>query len=340
MEKYRQFGDGGTGVNPFVPVWSHHKSLVVVRALKVLILFPIAVLRLALLAVAVAWLGLAELVCAPIPLGVLRYPLYRLLSSVGCAVALFALGLLMPGDALADHRRLKIASPKAGGGRAFDAGHGTLVLANQQGLTDVLYLGLRLCPTFVFLAGNGVPVRCSLLSALRRAGSRRPAPPLEQGAPLAEIADWAQAGRHGPVAIFAEGARTNGSCILAWKPETFAGPPPFERPAGTALVGIEYSKTGAYTPHHTVGTAFRHVLWLCLQPWHTVQAVWLPAPSVATAIKGKTLTEQTALLRTVLTRMIPGAVEVEVSCSKHLDFMAYWDASQRKRYTQHQKKVA
>eukprot|EP00413_Alexandrium_margalefii_P000286 CAMPEP_0204520104 /NCGR_PEP_ID=MMETSP0661-20131031/5086_1 /ASSEMBLY_ACC=CAM_ASM_000606 /TAXON_ID=109239 /ORGANISM="Alexandrium margalefi, Strain AMGDE01CS-322" /LENGTH=72 /DNA_ID=CAMNT_0051525643 /DNA_START=299 /DNA_END=514 /DNA_ORIENTATION=- len=41
--------------------------------------------------------------------------------------------------------------------------------------------------------------------------------------------------------------------------------------------------------------------------------------------------------------MIPGAVEVEVSCGKHAEFMAYWDASQRKRYTQQQqqqKKVA
>jgi len=327
-------------VNPFVPVWSHHKSSLAVKALKVLVLLPIAVLRLAVFAAALTWLGALELVCAAIPLGVLRYPLYRLLSYPGCALALLALGVMPIGDSLADHRRLKLAPSKAGGGCAFDAGQGTLVLVNQQGLTDVLYLGMRLCPTFVFPAGDGAPVRCSLLGALRRASGRRPAPPARGATSLAEISDWARAGWHGPVVVFPEGARTNGSAVLAWRAETFAGPAPFERPAGTALASLEYSKSGAYTPHHTVGTAFRHLFWLCLQPWHTVRAQWLPAPSVSLAVKGKSPVEQSALLRTVLTRMIPGAVEADVSFAKHTEFMAYWDASQRKRYTQQQKKTA
>lgn len=334
MEKYRQFADGGTGVNPFVPLWSHHKAPLALKAVKALVMLPVALLRLAVLVLALLWLGLGELLCAVIPVGMLRYPLYRIISYPGCALALVALGVFPVGDSLSDHRRLKIAPPKSSGSSVFDARHGTVVLANQQGLTDVLFLGMRLCPTFVFLAGNGAPVQCSLLGALKRASTRRPPAPLQKAKSLAELAEWARAGWHGPLVVFPEGSRTNGSSILAWKAETFTGAAPFECKAGTALTSLEYSKAGAYTAHHTVGTAFRHIIWLCLQPWQTLRSQWLPAPIVATAIKGKPATEQAALLRTLLTRMTPGAVEVDVTFNKHFDFMAFWDASQRKGYTQ------
>ena len=125
---------------------------------------------------------------------------------------------------------------------------------------------------------------------------------------------------------------------------------------GTALVTLEYNKEGAYTPHHTVGTIFklmpqkvsqnvtfrksvnslRHILFLCIQPFHSaadsmapaalvpdlnisaseVKSTWLPASDVAgvfrflhdaecepsrayeaTAVKGKPTTEAMALLR-------------------------------------------
>lgn len=326
-------------MNPFVPVWSHHKSSLAVKAVKVLVLLPVAFLRLVLFALALVWLALTELLCALIPLGIIRYPLYRALTYPGCGLALFAVGLMPLGDALADHRRLKIAPPKVGGARACSASHGTIVLVNHQGITDVLYLGMRVCPTFVFPASDGAPVKCSLLAALARASSPRPAPAPQQPSTLAEIAERARSGWQGPVAVFPEGTRTNGSCVLAWKPRTFEGLASFEKPVGAALMSLTYSKTGAYTPHHTVGTAFRHLCWLCLQPWHTVQSVWLPASDAAAAIKGKPVPEQTALLRSVLTRMITGAVEVDVTADKHPEFMAYWDASQRKGYTQQKKKA-
>jgi len=340
MEKYRQFADGGTGVNPFVPLWSHHKSSLGIKAVKMVFLLPLAMLRLALFVVALVWLAFAEGLCMFIPLGFIRYPVYRALTYFGCCLALIALGLVPSGDSLADHRRLKILPPKSGGAQVFDAKRGTLVLVNQQGLTDVLYLSMKLSPTFVFPAGNGAPVRHSLLSALRRASARRPPPQVLKPSTLTDIAAAARSGWQGPVVVFAEGACTNGSCVLAWKPKTFEGMESFEKPVGTALASLQYSKTGAYTPHHTVGTAFRHVFWMCFQPWHAVRSVWLPAADAAAAVKGKPLQEQTALLRTVLTRMITGAVEVEVTADKHLDFMAYWDASQRKRYTQQQKKTS
>lgn len=336
MEKYRQFADGGTGVNPFTPLWSHHRSSLLVRLLKFPILLPVALIRLLLFTAALLWLALVELICALIFIGVLRFQIYRLLSSIGCLAALLCLGVLPIGDVLADFRRLKIAPPKTKPTKVFSASRGTLVLANQQSLIDVLFLGLKLSPSFVFVASDGSPVQHGLLGALwRTAASSLPEPPAKPQT-LSEIADAARSSWHGPVIVFPEGANTTGGCILQWKAKTFEGVSTLEKPVGVALVSITYSKTGAYTPHYTVGTAARHLFWLAYQPWHTVSSQWL-APSEATmAIKGKAVGDQWSLLRTVLTRMITGAVEVEVPAERHTEFKAFWDAAQRKGYTRQQ----
>eukprot|EP00913_Durusdinium_trenchii_P023665 g22232.t1 len=323
-----------TGVNPFVPPWSHYKASLLMRCLK-LVLLPVALMRLLTLATAAAWLLLTELLCLPLSIiPILRRPVQSLMTYAGCCLAMIGLGFwfVAGGNQVADHRRLKLVPPKVSRSFCFDAQRGCLVIANMQGLTDVLYLGMKLCPVFVFPAADGTPVAYSLLGALRRASSDPPPAPASKQT-LADIAKAAHAGWSGPVVVFAEGARTNGSAILAWKPETFAGLEAMDKPHGTALVALEYSKGGAYTPHHTVGDVVRHVLHLCLQPFHIVKACWLPACDVAVAVKGKSLAESTALLRTVLSRMLPGAVEVEVNANKHRDFMEFWDAAQQKGYT-------
>ncbi|CAE7252619.1 unnamed protein product [Symbiodinium microadriaticum] len=341
MEKYRQFADGGTGVNPFVPVWSHHKSGLVMQCAK-LALLPLALLRLCMVATAFLWLVLAELLCWPLGfLPIVRRPLHWLLSYAGCSLALLGLGFWFTagGHVLADHRRLKLAPPKVNSSSCYDARRGCLVLSNTQGLTDVLYLGMRLCPVFVFPAVDGSPVPYySVLGALRRAGARRASVPVETPQSLKDIAEAARTGWRGPVVVFPEGARTNGTAVLAWKKTTFEGLESFEKPVGTALVTLEYNKAGAYTPHHTIGTMFKHILFLCIQPFHSVKSTWLPATDVATVVKGKPVPESMVLLRSVLTRMIAGAVEVDVYAEKHQDFMAFWEASQKKGYTKATKK--
>lgn len=340
MEKFRQFGDGGTGVNPFVPVWSNYKAYAVVRAVKYMVMAPIAVLRLGFFMLAMCWLLVAEGVDKFVPIKFIRSPINQLLVWIGARQALVAVGILTPfctTEQLADYRRLKLAPPKdAADLDTFDAEGGCLVICNMQSLVDVLFLAMKLCPTFVFPAADGTPVRLSVLAALSRAGARRleqaPASPQK----LAAIVEEARAKWRGPVVLFAEGTRTNGSGVLVWKPKTFEGVDFEKLPDGVALAALEYNKTGAYTPHHTVGTTFRHLFWMCMQPWHTVKGTWLCAKPTLEAIKGKPHAEQVALLRSVLTRMITGAVEVDVAADKHTEFMGYWDASQRKGYTKAQ----
>lgn len=334
MEKYRQFGDGGTGVHPFVPLWSHHRSPLLLRLVKVLVV-PIALVRLLWFAVAVLWLALTEALCMLIPIGALRYPIYRVLTYLGCFNALLALGIVSSSDELADYRRLKLVPPKTSGAKVFDAKRGALIFVNHQGLTDVLLVALKVCPVFVFAANDGTPVQFSLLGALRRATSSKKevAPP---NAPtLEEIAAKAKAAWQ-PVAVFPEGTRTVGNAVLPWKENTFAGSKAVA--ADTAIMSIQYSKTGAYTPHQTVGTGPSHLFWLCMSLPHTAATIWLPASDVSIALKGKPIAEQVAQLRTLLCRMIKEAVLVDVGVDTHLEFMAYWNDSHKKGYTQKNKR--
>mmetsp|Transcript_22442 Transcript_22442/g.40498 ORF Transcript_22442/g.40498 Transcript_22442/m.40498 type:complete len:347 (+) Transcript_22442:90-1130(+) len=335
MEKYRQFADGGTGVNPFVPTWSNYKASLPMKVLK-LVLLVLSVFRLGLFCLGLLWLCATEIVCLPLQIvPPVRRPIHVILTWGGCGMALMGLGIWFTAgsDTIADHRRLKIAPPKVRRYLGFDAKRGCIVLANMQGLTDVLYLGMKLDPVFVFPAADGTPIAYSLLGALRRAGARRASIAEKNSQTLAGIAEDAQKSWKGPVLVFPEGARTNGSAVLAWKAKTFAGLESVTKPVGTALVAVEYSKGGSYTPHHTVGTSFKHIFWLCCQPWHNVKTVWLASSEVEAAVKDKPLVESVSFLRTVLVRMLPGAVEVELYAEKHQEFMAFWDASQKKGYT-------
>jgi len=343
MEKYRQFADKRTSVNPFVPPWSvrplSSRLYSVVAGIKFLVFSPLALLRILFFAVTVLWLMLSGLFCAFIPLGFIRYPVYRLLTYLGSFAALLSLGVLPVGNSCADHRRLKIPAPKASS-RTFDAQHGTLVFMNYQGLTDILFAVMALSPTFIMVSNGGEPVQVSLIKAILRAAAPTPVQKHGRHQSLTEIAIHARKNWGGPVVVFAEGARTNGTCALAWRDRTFQQVPDFATPAGTALLALEYSQTGAYTPHHTVGSMFAHLFWLCSQPWHTVRSTWLCSNDVAAAFRGKPLEEQKTLLRTLQVRMIPAAVEVDIFSDKYQEFIAYWNASRHKGYTKQIKKKA
>merc|ERR1711865_587391 len=120
------------------------------------------------------------------------------------------------------------------------------------------------------------------------------------------------------VVVFPEGTRTIGNCVLAWKPRTFE---PSQNIRDSAIMSIQYSKKGAYTPHHTVNTGIWHLFWLSMQlQAHTVQTTWLPSSEVTAAMKDKTMEEQTAYVRTLMVRMITGAVEVAVDIDTHMNF--------------------
>jgi len=75
-----------------------------------------------------------------------------------------------------------------------------------------------------------------------------------------------------------------------------------------------------------------------MQPFHTLKSVWLSNSEVEPAVRGKPLTEQLVLIRTLLQRMIQNAVLVDVTAPKHTDFMAFWDKSQKRGYTAQRQK--
>eukprot|EP00746_Dinoflagellata_sp_MGD_P144550 gnl/MRDRNA2_/MRDRNA2_77269_c0_seq1.p1 gnl/MRDRNA2_/MRDRNA2_77269_c0~~gnl/MRDRNA2_/MRDRNA2_77269_c0_seq1.p1 ORF type:complete len:337 (+),score=45.51 gnl/MRDRNA2_/MRDRNA2_77269_c0_seq1:91-1101(+) len=321
MEKFRQFADPGTGVNPFVPAWANYRSPIYMRLVKYLIMLPVALARCILLLVALLFLCLGSSLCV-IPVGPVRYPLQRIFYFLGCRMGLTALGILSVSTAAADHRRLKCRPSAKEISPASDAKHGRMVLSNYQGIADVLYYGMKLSPTFVFPSVDGSPVALGLLGALKQSTQSKPLPKSKDT--LTQILEKASSGWEGPVVVFAEGAKTNGSAILSWKSRTFQGCTKLEKPNGTLLACLEYSRTGAYTAHHTVGGPAYHIWNLCFQPWQSLSAIWLAGDDLAASIKDKEVDEQVDLARTFLVRMLPGAVSVDLVADKHEEFLGYW----------------
>lgn len=337
MEKFRQFADSGTGVNPFVPAWANYRSPIYMRLLKWLLLLPVALARFVLLLLALLTLSLGTVLCAIIPVGAVRRPIQQIFSFCGCRLGLTALGVLSLSSAAADHRRLKCRPSAREIGPGSDAKHGRMILSNYQGITDVLYYGMKVCPVFVFPTEDGSPIACGILGALKLATACKLPPKTKDT--LDKISEKANSGWEGPVVVFAEGARTNGSSVLTWKPHTFKGIKQLEKPYGTLLATIEYSKTGAYTPHHTVGGAFYHCWNMCYQPWHTLTATWLAADDLAASIKEKPVEEQLELARTFNVRMVPNAVSVDIVAEQHEQFLGYWyQFSSAKKYQKNVKK--
>jgi hypothetical protein len=272
-----------------------------------------------------------------IPIGVVRYPIYRFLTYVGCTVALLALGIISATDDLADRRRFKL-SLKPGdvqGRKLFDSGRGALIFANHQGFIDVLLLGLKLSPIFVFPASDGTPVQFSLTGALRRAATRK-----EEVAPKSvTLEDIMANGRSSfqPVVVFPEGMRTTGKCVLTWKDATFKGITEFK--PDTGILSIKYVESHyPYTPQHTVGSMSSHTFWLCCQLPQKAAIMWLPTKDFPEAMKAVTDKEKPFEKVRSLLITLASAGDVKIGADMHFKFMEYWDESQKKGYTDKKKR--
>ncbi|CEM02495.1 unnamed protein product [Vitrella brassicaformis CCMP3155] len=339
MEKYRQFADPGTGVNPFVPTWTHYKPSRVAKALKLLIASPIAILRLANLLVLALLVALSSAVVYLVPIGVLQYWLGWLVISSGCSVAMRMVGLFWISETAADHRRLKLRPPKDEGPPPFSlprATHGTLVLANHTSFIDVLYLTMRINPSYAITHADDTLSLVGCFTALRWAMATHHS---AKSGPYTSVKDVCEAARrrgYGPVVLFPEGGRSNGTVVLPWRTKVFDRCGDDWLAKDTMLVCLEYPKQptlfSAYTPPHTVNSPLWHTVRLCLQLYHSLSVTAVSREDVSTALANRPLVEQTELLRTLSVRMLVGGTAVEVPASTLPAFVEYWNSTQKRQY--------
>eukprot|EP00747_Dinoflagellata_sp_TGD_P181920 gnl/TRDRNA2_/TRDRNA2_35930_c0_seq1.p1 gnl/TRDRNA2_/TRDRNA2_35930_c0~~gnl/TRDRNA2_/TRDRNA2_35930_c0_seq1.p1 ORF type:complete len:350 (-),score=54.44 gnl/TRDRNA2_/TRDRNA2_35930_c0_seq1:100-1149(-) len=347
MDKYRQFEDGSTGINPFLPHWHNYHQSPVKALIKFIIMFPIAMARMLLFTIAMAILATVSSINSNKiwPIECFRRHIYVFWCWIGCGTALFAMGVLWCEECLADHRKLKLVPPKVRLGGFGDYVHGSIFYANHSSLVDVLWFGMKFCPTFfVFVSKDGNPVHYRIFEALFWATSKHGEtyPGMTYGTD--DTCVLSSIYHDGPVVVFPEGARTNGTALLKWRHWSFKNKISFKEPFGSSLVAFEYPKEGAYTLHHTVGGAFEHVFWCCYQPWHTMKITWLPDKDFFPAIKPyenphgiPDVVSQIQVLRETLSRLC-NMPEVEIGAGEFLEFQTLWDMNNRQGSAKARKK--
>jgi len=205
MEKYRDWAEPGSGINPFVPLHKSSGTLNYVFSLTFgAVLAPLKMLIFYLL-----WLVLW--VFDGIGVALWRIPvvgrlLQRLIETIIARTMLLTLGLYW-------------ISSKSVGRKPSAILPGHFILSNYTSYSDVLYLIFRFSPVFAMPAKSGESatgalsvVQMSAARALLRSMSHEPVD-LHGAVLLSQVVASAKS-RGAPVVFFPEQVKTNGTAVL------------------------------------------------------------------------------------------------------------------------------
>jgi hypothetical protein len=301
MEKYRRFTDESVGVNPFAQ--QPPKSGLVSRVLGLLLVL----LRLPVLAVLYPLLVLVNGTATLLPVPALGRVLRLLLERPFARAVLFFMGFYRirsesPHPKSAALRGLKSTRPASAPDAAAVASvsRKDILLCNMSSYLDILCLSALYAPEFTSVSRGGGLARISLRSALTRATQPAPAAPADLPAPrtAAETLRAAVSSGTGPLAVFLEGAPTNGRAVLEFTPAATEveeavkamardGKGAAAAAPRCAVVALRYGEvkassggeggtSGAFSPCYVAGGALSHFFRLLSRPSNGVTVLRLP----------------------------------------------------------------
>lgn len=223
MEKFRTFEDPATGIMPFMP----HKVVVpknlLFRLVRGLIGFSLVTVRLPFLMVVVCLLVFCKTFAGLLPVAALRRPLVRCIDGTCCRLLLFFLGFYwIPAGYL---KKRAVTVSRAGKANQAKwpplsaAVSGTVIISTLTSYLDILYLAFRFSPVFAFpvhdpkgATATGRVVAMSTLGAISHISTCSSLHD-RQSVEISELVAKSEAGRLGPVVIFAEGVSSNGRSV-------------------------------------------------------------------------------------------------------------------------------
>ncbi|ETV94872.1 hypothetical protein H310_11529 [Aphanomyces invadans] len=310
MEKYSRWSDLTTGINPFVPPPHQLPKNVVLRWTQLFLGGILSLCRWIVLVPLLMLLVVVTSIHAVLDyVPILGRIFHRWTDSIVLGLILIVTTVFIKDEA-ANAKRLGLLAPGTKPPTLSGIQAGDVIVTNHTSVFDVLYLGFRYSPTFVFPcasdASKGVVQSFGLLGAIAQAL----APPLATVSNPLKLQDVIRQAS-GPVVIFPEGTRSNGKAVLSFLPVLDA------LPSSTRihLVAIRYEYK-AIAPTHTCGSAVWHLCRLFSHVYHTIKVTTLPCELVA---KGSTPQQLQALLASMLRTK-----GVELSCDDFISFNAYW----------------
>ncbi|KAJ4459592.1 putative vacuolar protein sorting protein vps66 [Paratrimastix pyriformis] len=213
MEKYREWADHATGINPFVPIKPKRTTLPFFTKLALWFSYLVG---------PILFILRIPFFCFLIPISFLRRPLEIYHSAVGCRLFLFLCGFFWIGSD-------KKSSPESSWNRSPRSGD--IILSNHCSYLDIFYYSFRYAPTFAFPCPGNTDqvVKASLFGALGMSlFGRLP----RRKSTLPQLLEASRRSRGGPVVYFAEGTTSNGRALLCFAapldrifPDSFEAPP-------------------------------------------------------------------------------------------------------------------
>eukprot|EP01135_Chromosphaera_perkinsii_P009396 Nk52_evm72s1737 gene=Nk52_evmTU72s1737 len=306
MEKFGKFRDPGTGIQPFLPpkapITPHGVPYMIFDFLKQRVVGPLlAIVRCVLLLAVFLLYFVLNLVTYCIPVAILRRPVDRFVTAICCRLALFFLGFWWINSdtvTLAKNIREK-NSPESKISNNGKLRSGDIIICNHTSYVDILYLGFRYTPVFVYTPNkwdensaefasseaadankegdNGsVVVGVKLLSLLQALKHTVQCPEYSLNSDgnnkkgngdmtVKEVVEKSRKSCAGPVVLFPEGSSSNGRSLLH--------PTLFEcgllsgvdlTSCYIQIVGMKYPFTH-FSPSYTVGSVWMHLFRLCCQ---------------------------------------------------------------------------
>ncbi|KAK6588374.1 hypothetical protein RS030_6850 [Cryptosporidium xiaoi] len=214
MEKFRQFADESTGINPFIPIWGQSKS----SLLKKLTSIQVFAIRLVFLFPSILMYLFFTLLIEMVYFDHIRVILFSIFVKGISRVILFVMGCVwmeqnMEIAPVSENNTNLSEKINGKGGLEIATKSRKVIFSNRQSFTDILvYSSILGDPEYIFVDKSGVKLLTNSLFGMlysmgftKNIGVKR----LKNGR-----LDTRYSVR--PLVVFMEEANTNGSCILAW----------------------------------------------------------------------------------------------------------------------------
>ncbi|GBG29540.1 Lysophospholipid acyltransferase LPEAT2 [Hondaea fermentalgiana] len=334
MEKFTRWEDKSNGINPFVPNGRQSRALPLAAAGAVLAVVKLVLLFGVGLVLAVG-LGLETVVVAR-PLRalvrlIITRPLVRLM--------LLLLGFWTIGEALPDPRRLRLGKlSKKGVSDSQEAlqsfgrtvRRGDLLLFNSTSIVEVLYLYARFSADFVVPSlpdGNGFK-QVGLVGALKRAAYHGIDPskaPCNGG--TARITEL-QSSANFPLAVFAEGARTNGKAVMEFVPALAQDTAFHDGTTRVHITAFSYPHV-AWSPCNPVDGILTYLFRACSMFRNTMYVNLVPYEVWTAERENRANNHPETDVRSLLASAVGnrGVKQVALSLSVYFDFLEYYHSS-------------
>ncbi|KAH8582697.1 apicomplexan conserved with 2 or more transmembrane domains [Cryptosporidium sp. chipmunk genotype I] len=254
MEKFRQFADESTGINPYIPIWGQTKTSILRKILGI----PIFISRSAILSICLAMFVVLSIIVELIYLDHLRIVFFSIFLNGLSRVILFCFGCIWISENLDKSVTLPLSTDKK------KCRTRKVIYVNRQGFCDIFVCSSVLGdPEYLFMGDSGMYLASNSLSALLFSivGAKKNIRGISRISSASKLKPIYNSLR--PLVVFMEEVNTNGTCILEWNktekiPDTSEMRDLFGENSESMVIQYNIARS-LYGPQFTTGDFVSHL---------------------------------------------------------------------------------